>query len=372
MQGIILPLLATLVVLSIHVRASKKEEGGLNLDIRLPLAGGLAGGTTNALLFPIDTFKTLRQTDKSINTFGAALSRLRAKGLKGIYSGFVPAVYGAIPSSALYFGGYEWSKVVYTKYLSGILPRTTITMMSAATGNAVSSVVFVPKDVIKQNMQSVKTAAIATGKSTGLRDVVASIYKKQGLQGFYRGYRATVFRNVPGAVIRFALYEELKVIVKRKLEENGLDDRAGVAYFISGSLASSFASACTTPFDVLKSRLATGVIKPGTGPLIGLRQIAASEGVAGLYAGVGARVLWSALFGGIGLFCFEKYKFLLGATDANGELKSLSTQKQSSNGWGKHRPCKNCKDNCKDCPKTSLIRPPLQATTRPTALRLGS
>lgn len=35
-------------------------------DIRLALAGGLAGGVTNLVLYPLDTLKTMRQSDATI------------------------------------------------------------------------------------------------------------------------------------------------------------------------------------------------------------------------------------------------------------------------------------------------------------------
>ena len=37
------------------------EQGMGILDLRLPLAGGLAGGFSNAVLFPLDTIKTMQQ-----------------------------------------------------------------------------------------------------------------------------------------------------------------------------------------------------------------------------------------------------------------------------------------------------------------------
>ena len=79
-----------------------------SLDARSALAGGLAGGMTNGILHPIDTAKTLRQRNPKEfkTTFGALVKCYKTQGIRGLYGGFGPAVVGAIPSSALYFGAY--------------------------------------------------------------------------------------------------------------------------------------------------------------------------------------------------------------------------------------------------------------------------
>jgi hypothetical protein len=81
---------------------------------------------------------------------------------------------------------------------------------------------------------------------------------------------------------------------------------------LAGGVASALASIATTPFDVVKTRLATGVVPPGTSIVYALREIARKEGIQGLYAGVQARLLYSAAFGGIGFACFEGCKKLVG------------------------------------------------------------
>lgn len=68
----------------------------------------------------------------------------------------------------------------------------------------------------------------------------------------------------------------------------------------------------TTPLDVVKTRLATGVVPSGTPVFKAMQRIVATEGMGGLFAGVQARVLMSALFGGVGFATFEACKRYLG------------------------------------------------------------
>lgn len=80
---------------------------------------------------------------------------------------------------------------------------------------------------------------------------------------------------------------------------------------MAGGCASCFSSALTTPFDVVKTRLSTGMLPPGSPVFLSILQIAQKEGVGAIYAGTLPRIMWSALYGGIGLFCFESIKTTL-------------------------------------------------------------
>lgn len=109
-------------------------------------------------------------------TFDPALSRTR--GPWAIYNGIPTAVLGAMPSSALYFGTYEAVKTRLIRVAAekfpealegggggggvegrggtrGIHPaaRAGAHAVAAACGNAASSLVFVPKEYVKQTLQ---------------------------------------------------------------------------------------------------------------------------------------------------------------------------------------------------------------------------
>lgn len=80
-------------------------------------------------------------------------------------------------------------------------------------------------------------------------------------------------------------------------------------------MASAFSSSVTTPLDVIKTRLATGLLPPGSAILSSLLNIARKEGISALFVGINERILWSALYGGIGLACYEETKKLLRVKD---------------------------------------------------------
>lgn len=168
-----------------------------------PIAGGLAGGIANAIIYPIDTIKTMLQTDKSLKSSSQVVNELKKKGLRRIYGGSVPAILGSIPSSALYFGTYEFVKSELSGKWNGTLSRPLIHMIAASAGNVASSFVFVPKETIKQQLQAFKSGTIpwASVAPITLSSVCGKILRERGLRGFYPSYKATLLRNIPSAMV---------------------------------------------------------------------------------------------------------------------------------------------------------------------------
>lgn len=181
-----------------------------HFDWRASLAGGLAGGITNVILLPVDTLKTMRQSDPSVKSILHAFRKIQSSGLVKLYSGLWPACVGSIPSSAIYFGSYETAKNILYQYKDILgLSRPFTHMIAAMSGNIASSVIFVPKDVIKQQMQAYCTDSRAwkgvirnSKRGISTLDVIRDIFAKRGIKGFYPSYRATLCRNIPSAVVR--------------------------------------------------------------------------------------------------------------------------------------------------------------------------
>lgn len=288
---------------------------------KMALAGGLAGAVSTALLFPLDTLKTLKQIPPQPSS--SISSPLIIKSLLNLYSGFFPSVLGSIPSSFLYFGSYEASKHLlhHNVWSSNPIPRPLISTISAAIGNIASSIIFVPKDAIKSQMQGIKSNRMVWEGASHLTKVheitagqiIIHTLKTKGIKGLYPSYRATLARNIPSAVFRFAIYEELRHMFSVRIANNVANPKniENVGYLIAGALASSLSSVATTPIDVVKTRIATGIISANTPIYSALIDIGRKEGPLGLFAGVEQRALWSGAFGSIGFVSYEKFKQLL-------------------------------------------------------------
>ena len=121
---------------------------------KVALAGGIAGATGTAALYPIDAAKTLRQSAPALyGSVRHALGRLlrdertHRLTLGRVYCGVLPATLGAIPSSALYFGAYETAKpwirrrCAHQPWAQTMPGRVGLHALAAAAGNVLSRLV---------------------------------------------------------------------------------------------------------------------------------------------------------------------------------------------------------------------------------------
>ncbi|TPX48043.1 hypothetical protein SeLEV6574_g02275 [Synchytrium endobioticum] len=254
------------------------------------LAGGIAGTAVDTVLFPLDTLKTRLQSRQGFRAAGA---------FRGIYSGLSSAVIGSAPSAGAFFLSYEALKSHLSRRdaIVAIGNPHVVHMLAASGGEIAACTVRVPTEVIKQRMQ--------TGQYTSVPDAVKSILATQGILGFYRGWSSTVFREIPFTCIQFPLYEYLKASYPSFFSHH--PNHWEVA--LCASVAGGIAAACTTPLDVLKTRIMLST-RQGHSPTIGstFLKIVKDEGWPRLFSGVVPRVLWISLGGSIFLGVYEVAK----------------------------------------------------------------
>lgn len=272
------------------------------------IAGGVAGTTVDVALYPLDTLRTRLQSPDGF---------MKAGGFSRIYNGVLATALGAAPGAALFFSAYEGMKPVL-KSLNGGVEHPLQHSFSASCGEVAACLVRVPTAVVTQRMQM--------GQYASFSEAVVKIGAENGISTFYTGYWTTVAREIPFSFIQFPMYEGLK---KLWSTAQGSETRPwqGAA---CGSLAGAISSAITTPLDVAKTRMmigaktAAGVPYSELGGLGTLKAVAAEEGVAGLFKGIGPRVGWITVGGYIFFGAYEQAMELLWKSGVWGAKKSPS------------------------------------------------
>jgi solute carrier family 25 S-adenosylmethionine transporter 26 len=106
----------------------------------------------------------------------------------------------------------------------------------------------------------------------------------------------------------FGLYE----LMKRRLAKSRGRDLVLWENALLGSVAGGIAAACTTPLDVVKTRLMTQTHTAAadryTGVADALRRIHATEGTGALFSGIGPRMLWIGIGGAIFIGSYEEFR----------------------------------------------------------------
>jgi solute carrier family 25 S-adenosylmethionine transporter 26 len=270
---------------------------------RLTVSGALAGVGVEMTLFPLDTIKTRLQSPAGFQASG---------GFRGVYAGLGSSCMGAVPGCGLFFMTYEvltakfasiyhhikqshTSASYNNKSLNTALPPF-IHVAAVIGAEIVAIAVRVPTDNMKQKMQA--------GQYGSIRSAYNGILHHQGYRGFFNGYLSTLTREVPFAVIQFPLYEKGKDWIKRRQHHDATPLQAALC----GSAAGAIASAITTPFDTIKTRIMLSTSREVPSIMHTARDVYREGGMRLLYTGTLPRVAGTSL-GGLLLFgAYEKAK----------------------------------------------------------------
>ncbi|KMT19607.1 hypothetical protein BVRB_1g012230 [Beta vulgaris subsp. vulgaris] len=253
------------------------------------IAGAVAGGVVETVLYPIDTIKTRLQAAHG----GGKII------FKGLYSGLSGNLLGVLPASAIFVGVYEPIKQKLLK----IFPENFSALAHFSAGaiaGAASSIVRVPTEVVKQRMQ--------TGQFATAPNAVRMIVSREGFRGLYAGYGSFLLRDLPFDAMQFCIYEQIR-LGYRLAARRELNDSENA---LIGAFAGIVTGAITTPLDVIKTRLMIqGSTKQYTGIYDCVRTIMREEGSHVFMKGIGPRVLWIGIGGSIFFGVLEKTKQVL-------------------------------------------------------------
>ena len=151
-----------------------------------------------------------------------------------------------------------------------------------------------------------------TGIFESFRKGVLSIWREEGIRGFYTGAIPTAARNVPFVVVTFTMFGSLEKFLLDKKNQNSVESGLPPIRSLSswesltiGVSAASVACLLTQPVDVIKTRMMTQAasnLPPYNSVLDCVSSILRNEGVSKFYAGLKPRYfymapLWALQFG---------------------------------------------------------------------------
>jgi len=253
-------------------------------------------------------------------TLGSMGTILREEGIKGLYRGLGPQLFGFVPNWAIYFTVYkdakrkleEWLPSPHTRdgegrrregyaWWSVGMHRSVTEMGAASTGGIVSSILMNPIWVVRTRLQT-QALSMAQAKLRGEKNVkppyrsalhcMRVILEREGVEGFFKGLVPSLF-GVTHVIIQFPLYEEMKRIMSER-EGASVNELSSYGLLTASAVSKVVASTATYPIEVIRSRLQVqdGVIGGKyKGILDCLTTTLREEGLAGLYGGLGTNLL---------------------------------------------------------------------------------
>lgn len=309
------------------------EVSSTTTPLQESISGFVAGGaltfTKTLVKYPLDTV-TVRLQMPGDNS--------KKDIWKNPFNGiFTPLLFN-IPGGAVFFAVKDACK----SYLRGNshweVSKFVATCISVGIANFPYWVVRNPSEVLKTKQQAA-SVLISSSSASDLEDEEEAgnawqLFRREqeenGWAGLYVGYWENIVYAYPADVFKFVLYDQFVSI----LLSSGATTTTPLQGALAGALATSVAQLLTTPLDVVRNRVMTGVsslskgYRTSTGNIgyLEMLQITAAEGA--LWAGAAPRVGKALLSGAIQFATYEETKrqladFFFSASTSVTDVSSL-------------------------------------------------
>jgi hypothetical protein len=278
------------------------------------LSGGFAGSIGVFVGLPFDIVKVRMQVMASKYSSGIQcfLKSVREDGFLSLYRGGVSPVIANVLINAVLFATDGLVMRILepdTKNKSKQNPRNHV--IAGTIGGFVQCGVLVPFETVKCVMQvdGVMDSGgnAAKRKYTGTFDCAQKIFRSEGLRGLYKGFNATVVREMPSFGIYFTSYKW----ASSYLEKNE------VGKYTSTALGGSFAGICSWgvvyPADVIKTYVQTA---SSNGPVLSSWQVTKKlfkkQGWQVFFRGLGPALARAIPVNAVTFLCYEEFKTMSG------------------------------------------------------------
>uniref|UniRef100_A0A8C5M5W0 Solute carrier family 25 member 32 n=1 Tax=Leptobrachium leishanense TaxID=445787 RepID=A0A8C5M5W0_9ANUR len=227
------------------------------------LAAGLSGGVISTLvLHPLDLVKIrfavsdgLELRPKYNGIFHCLVTVWKREGLRGLYQGVTPNMWGAGASWGLYFLFYNTIKAYKMEGRTDNLTAIEH-LLSAAGAGALTLSLTNPIWVTKTRLVLQYDAGVDPLKRQyrGMFHALGTIYRTEGIRGLYKGFVPGLFGTSHGA-LQFMAYEELKLKYNKHLNRPSNTKLDTAEYICMAALSKIFAVSATYPYQVVRARL---------------------------------------------------------------------------------------------------------------------
>ncbi|KAL3456673.1 mitochondrial carrier domain-containing protein [Aspergillus heterothallicus] len=273
--------------------------------------GSFAGMIGKIIEYPFDTVKVRLQSqpDHLPLRYNGPLDcfhqSFQAEGLRGLYRGIsAPMAGAAVENSCLFFSYRVIQDLLRATVYSSTepLPFSALLLSGAASGS-VTSLALTPIELIKCKMQ----VPSASGREAGPLKLIVSVFRQDGVLGFWRGQMGTLIRETGGGAAWFGAYEGVTAVFRQRqhipssISSVEQDPTRLPVYqqMIAGAAAGISYNFIFYPADTIKSRLQTEEITASSSSkrqsFLGVgKSLWQQQGLRGLYRGCGITCARSA------------------------------------------------------------------------------
>ncbi|KAL0098220.1 mitochondrial carrier domain-containing protein [Phycomyces blakesleeanus] len=272
------------------------------------VAGALAGLASAFITCPLDVVKTRLQNQGKAQpgqvvyrgTLGTLSKMWKDEGIRGLYRGLGPTIFGYLPTWAIYFTVYDYCKNSWASGNGQHDKDWVVHITSAMTAGAASTTLTNPLWVIKTRFMTQNSLTDYRYKNT--LDAFVTIARQEGIRGFYKGLGPSLL-GVSHVALQFPMYEKLKYLLQTDADVPS----GSVAILMASSISKMAASMATYPHEVIRTRLQNQARKPFKyhGILHAIKVISLEEGFRGFYKGMPTNLLRTVPSSAITILTYE-------------------------------------------------------------------
>jgi adenine nucleotide transporter 17 len=271
------------------------------------VAGAVGGAISMTLTYPLVNLSTraaVATKHEDVSLKDAIVQTVKKEGLSGLYSGLESSLFGIALTNGIYYLFYEETRSQLIKrrtVQTGEGLSTSEGIIAGMIAGSITTTLTNPVWTV-QAYQSTKVTTNAEGKveKPTMGSAASDIIKQSGIKGLWRGLGPALILVI-NPVIQYTTFERMvSLLLNYRAKKAGaiavatrsaLSDRD---LFVLGALSKLIATGITYPYLVVKSRLQVASHKYKSS-VTAVLEILKTEGLRGIYAGLGPKLLQSAL-----------------------------------------------------------------------------
>ncbi|XP_074574698.1 putative ADP,ATP carrier protein At5g56450 [Curcuma longa] len=255
------------------------------------IAGAVMGGAIHTVVAPIERAKLLLQTQESnVALLGRGrrfrgmidcIARtVREEGVLSLWRGNGTGVIRYYPSVALNFSLKDLYRTILNRGKTDHLSVAAANFMAGAAAGCTTLVIIYPLDIAHTRLAA-DIGRTEARQFRGISHFLHTVYKKDGIQGIYRGLPASIHGMVVHRGLYFGGFDTAKDLLLA-------DDSPLWKRWVAAQVVTTFASLTSYPLDTVRRRMMmqSGLEKPMYhGTLDCWRKIYKLEGPRSFYRG---------------------------------------------------------------------------------------
>lgn len=128
---------------------------------------------------------------------------VKEEGPKALYKGLLASLLGMIPYSGVDLGLFSLFRDLYEKYNGGD-PSVFTLLLLGSISSVAAQITAYPLHLARTRLQIQGMKGDAINKYSGMFDVFKTIWRLEGLRGYYRGLLPNFLKAIPAMAINYA------------------------------------------------------------------------------------------------------------------------------------------------------------------------